>query len=131
LLDVLGDVTMNGTVVLNNSIFWQQKLPLESLLQEVHKLQHKPALLLQLTSKANTPARVLIDSFGTSNTAYPIIAGRNARGTVDAPTATQNNDILLRLLVTLMVPQDMHHLVMQESILWLLKIIQTQIVVLE
>jgi hypothetical protein len=40
---------------------------------------------------------VLIDSFGTSNTAYSIIAGRTARGTVDAPTATQNNDILLRI----------------------------------
>jgi hypothetical protein len=40
---------------------------------------------------------MLIDSFGTSNTAYSIIAGRAARGTVDAPTATQNNDILLRI----------------------------------
>jgi hypothetical protein len=53
--------------------------------------------LIQLTNKPNVPARVLIDSFGTSNTAYPIIAGRNARGTVDTPTPTQNNDILLRI----------------------------------
>jgi len=53
--------------------------------------------LIQLTGKANVPARVLIDSFGTSNTAYPIIAGRNARGTVVSPTPTQNNDILLRI----------------------------------
>ena len=52
---------------------------------------------MQLTGRANTPARVLIDSIGTSNTAYSIIAGRTARGTVDAPTATQNNDILLRI----------------------------------
>jgi hypothetical protein len=40
---------------------------------------------------------VLIDSIGTSNTSYSLIAGRTARGTVDAPTATQNNDILLRI----------------------------------
>jgi hypothetical protein len=40
---------------------------------------------------------VLIDSIGTSNTAYSLIAGRTARGTVDTPTATQNNDILLRI----------------------------------
>jgi hypothetical protein len=40
---------------------------------------------------------VLIDSFGTSNTVYSVIAGRAARGTVDAPTATQNNDVLLRI----------------------------------
>jgi hypothetical protein len=52
---------------------------------------------MQLTNKPNVPARVLIDSFGTSNSSYSIIAGRAARGTVDAPTATQNNDILLRI----------------------------------
>jgi hypothetical protein len=52
---------------------------------------------MQLTSKQNTPARVLIDSIGTSNTSYSIIAGRTARGTIGAPTATQNNDILLRI----------------------------------
>jgi len=39
----------------------------------------------------------LIYSFGTSNTAYPVIAGRHSRGTVTAPTPTQNNDILLRI----------------------------------
>jgi hypothetical protein len=50
-----------------------------------------------LTGKTNVPARVLIDSVGTSNTAYSLIAGRTARGTVGAPTATQNNDILLRI----------------------------------
>jgi len=51
--------------------------------------------LLQLTAQDGQPARVSIDAFGTD--AYPIITGRQARGTVNAPSATQNNDILLRV----------------------------------
>jgi len=50
--------------------------------------------LLQLTGQDNTPARVSIDSFGSAN--YGVIAGRQARGTVDSPSATLQNDTLLR-----------------------------------
>jgi hypothetical protein len=40
---------------------------------------------------------LIIDSFGVNqNTAYSIIAGRSARGTVDAPTASQSGDVLMR-----------------------------------
>jgi hypothetical protein len=97
LLDVLGDVTMNGTVVLANSNFGTTEAAFRITGAGSSQTPTQSGTLMQLTSKANTPARVLIDSFGTSNTAYPIIAGRNARGTVVAPTATQNNDILLRI----------------------------------
>jgi hypothetical protein len=96
-VDVVGNLTTNGTVVLANSNFGTTEAAFRITGAGSSQTPTQSGTLMQLTSKANTPARVLIDSFGISNTAYPIIAGRNARGTVDAPTATQNNDILLRI----------------------------------
>jgi hypothetical protein len=51
--------------------------------------------MLQITGKENLPTRVVLDSFGANT--YGLLAGRSARGTASAPTATQNNDVLLRL----------------------------------
>jgi hypothetical protein len=53
--------------------------------------------MMHVTGKANTPARIIYDSFSTDGSAYSLIAGRTARGTVVSPTATQNNDILMRI----------------------------------
>jgi hypothetical protein len=92
-----GAVTVNSTMVLANTTFSASEAAFRITAAGSSQTPTQAGTLMQLTSKANTPARVLIDSFGTSNTAYPIIAGRNARGTVNTPTATQNNDILLRI----------------------------------
>ena len=51
--------------------------------------------MLQITGQNGISSRVSIDSFGTG--AYPVIAGRAARGTVQEPTATKAKDILFRL----------------------------------
>jgi hypothetical protein len=51
--------------------------------------------MLQITGKENLPTRLVLDSFGVNT--YGLLAGRSARGTAAAPTATQNNDVLLRL----------------------------------
>jgi hypothetical protein len=51
--------------------------------------------MLQVTGQDNVSARVSIDSFGSN--AYPLIAGRAARGNVLVPTQIKNNDILLRI----------------------------------
>ena len=51
--------------------------------------------MLQVTGKANTVTRVVFDSFGQNT--YPVLVGRMARGSVTAPSATQNNDILMRI----------------------------------
>jgi len=51
--------------------------------------------LLQATAQNGQPARISIDSFGTGT--YGSIATRAARGTVDTPLPTANNDTLLRL----------------------------------
>jgi hypothetical protein len=95
-----GNVTMNGTVVLANSNFSATEAAFRITASGNSQTPTQAGTLMQLTNKPNVPARVLIDSFGTSNTAYSIIAGRAARGTVDAPAPTQNNDILLRIAGT-------------------------------
>ena len=96
-LNILNNLTVNGTFVLANTNFAATEAAFRITGAGSSQTPTQSGTLMQLTSKQNTPARVLIDSIGTSNTAYSIIAGRTARGTVDAPTATQNNDILLRI----------------------------------
>jgi hypothetical protein len=95
--NVSGDLTANGTLVLANSNFSASEAAFRITAAGSSQTPTQAGTLMQLTNKPNVPARVLIDSFGTSNSSYSIIAGRAARGTVDAPTATQNNDILLRI----------------------------------
>ena len=51
--------------------------------------------MLQITGQNGVSSRVSIDSFGTN--AYPLIAGRAARGTVQTPTAIKANDLLFRI----------------------------------
>ena len=96
-LGVTGAVSMNAQLVLSNVNFSATEAVFRITAAESSQPVTQDGTLMQLTGKANTPARVLVDSFSISNTAYPIIAGRNARGTVNTPTATQNNDILLRI----------------------------------
>jgi len=96
-LNILNNLTVNGTVVLANTNFVTTEAAFRITGTGSSQTPTQSGTLMQLTSKQNTPARVLIDSIGTSNAAYSIIAGRTARGTVGAPTATQNNDILLRI----------------------------------
>jgi hypothetical protein len=96
-LNILNNLTVNGTVILANTNFATTEAAFRITATGSSQTPTQAGTLMQLTGKANVPTRMLIDSFGTSNTAYSIIAGRSARGTVDTPTATQNNDILLRI----------------------------------
>jgi len=96
-LNISNNLTVNGNIVLANTNFGTTEAAFRITGTGSSQTPTQEGTLMQLTSKQNTPARVLIDSVGTSNTSYSIIAGRTARGTVGAPTATQNNDILLRI----------------------------------
>jgi hypothetical protein len=96
-LNISNNLTVNGNIVLANSNFSATEAAFRITASGSSQTPTQDGTLMQLTSKQNTPARVLIDSIGTSNTAYSLIAGRTARGTIGAPTATQNNDILLRI----------------------------------
>lgn len=51
--------------------------------------------MIHVTGKANTPTRIVSDSFGTN--AYAIFAGRTGRGTAETPTAVANNDVVMRI----------------------------------
>jgi hypothetical protein len=92
-----GAVTVNSTMVLANSNFSATEAAFRITAAGSSQIPTQSGTMMQITGKANTPTRILVDSFGTSNAAYSIIAGRSARGTVSAPTPTQNNDILLRI----------------------------------
>ena len=97
-LNILNNLTVNGTIVLANTNFATTEAAFRITAAGSSQTPTQAGTLIQLTGKANTPTRMLLDSFGaTQNTAYSIIAGRSARGTVNIPTATQNNDILLRI----------------------------------
>ena len=55
--------------------------------------------LLQMTAQDGQSARLSMDTFGGTTNTYGLIAGRAARGTVTAPTATQSGDTLFRISV--------------------------------
>jgi hypothetical protein len=55
--------------------------------------------LLQMTAQDGQSARLSMDTFGGTTNTYALLAGRAARGTVDAPTATQSGDTLFRISV--------------------------------
>ena len=54
-----------------------------------------PGYMLQITGYANTPTRIVTDSYGANT--YPAYIGRAARGSANAPLSTANGDVLLRL----------------------------------
>jgi hypothetical protein len=97
-LNVSGIVNMNAQVVITNTTFPSTQSAMTISATANVQTPSQAGTLLHLSSKANTAGRFIIDSFGVNqNTAYSLIAGRSARGTVDAPTASQTGDILMRL----------------------------------
>lgn len=94
---ISGDGFVNGTFVLANSTFGATESALTIKATETVQPTSQSGTMLRISGKANTPSRVIIDSFSTDGSAYGLIAARTSRGTVVSPTATQNNDILLRM----------------------------------
>jgi hypothetical protein len=94
---ISGDGFVNGTFTLANSTFGATESALTIKATATVQTPSQAGTMMHITGKANTPARIIYDSFSTDGSAYSLIAGRTARGTVASPTATQNNDILMRL----------------------------------
>ncbi len=92
-----GDGFVNGTFTLANSTFGATEAAMTIKATATTQTLSQSGTMLHITGKANTPSRIIFDSFSTDGSAYGIVAGRTARGTVVSPTATQNNDILMRL----------------------------------
>jgi hypothetical protein len=94
---ISGDGFVNGTFTMANSNFGATESALTIKATATVQTPSQSGTMLHISGKANTPSRVIVDSFSTTGSAYGIIAGRTARGTVASPTATQNNDILMRV----------------------------------
>ena len=92
-----GGVTVNSTLVLANSNFSASEAALTIRATATTQTLSQNGTMLHITGKANTPSRIIFDAFSSDGSAYGIVAGRTARGTVESPTATQNNDVLMRL----------------------------------
>jgi hypothetical protein len=61
-----------------------------------YKPVRNPGGMLHITGNANTTTRVTLDNFGSGNTTVQLI-GRSGRGTANAATASQANDVLFRI----------------------------------
>jgi hypothetical protein len=96
-LSSAGNMTVNGTMVLANSNFGSTEAALTIKATATTQTPSNPGYMLHISGKANTPSRIVFDSFSTDGSAYGLVAGRTARGTVVSPTATQNNDVLMRM----------------------------------
>jgi hypothetical protein len=93
---ISGDGFVNGTFTLANSTFGATESAMTITASGTVQTVSQAGTMLHITGKANTPSRIIFDSFSTDGSAYSIVAGRTARGTVVSPTATQNNDVLMR-----------------------------------
>ena len=94
---ISGDGFVNGTFTLANSTFGATESAMTIAATSTVQIPSQSGTMLHISGKPNTPSRIIFDSFSTDGSAYGIVAGRTARGTVTSPTATQNNDILMRL----------------------------------
>lgn len=90
-------LTTNGTFVLANSNFSATEAAL-TITASGFPPPVPPAndgYLIHMSGKQNVSSRIVADSYGANT--YVVYAGRSARGTIAAPTAVANNDVLFRI----------------------------------
>ena len=93
-------MTMNGTVIMQNSNFASNvsAVRIDASNNGVAAVTTASGTMLQLSGKDGGYAtRMIIDNYNFGNTsAYPLIAGRTARGNSSNPTPVLAGDILIR-----------------------------------
>ena len=97
-LTITGNLLTQGTVSLNNSSF-NANSPFIKITASNNFTTVAPSntnYMLQITGKANSVTRVVLDSFGQNT--YPVVIGRMGRGSADLPTATANGDVMMRIV---------------------------------
>jgi len=92
-----GNMTVNGTIVMANSNFSATEAALTIKATANVALPSNDGYMLHISGKQNTASRIVFDSYSVTGNAYSVIAGRTARGTVDAPLPVANGDILMRV----------------------------------
>jgi hypothetical protein len=96
-INVTGNLVTNGTFIdFNNTTFDANT----ALVQITGTTAAFPAsntnYMLQITGKANTVTRLVLDSFGQNT--YPVVVGRMGRGSSLLPAAVANNDVMMRIV---------------------------------
>jgi len=96
-INVTGNLVTNGTLIdFNNSTFDPNVAFVQITAANTAYPASNTNYLLQLTGKANTVSRIVVDSFGQNT--YPVLVGRMGRGSSAAPAASANNDVLMRIV---------------------------------
>ena len=104
-----GDLTVTGNLI-SRSIstsnlvsFIGSSTPSSNALVEIvgsaggtQQAPSQDGYMIHVTGKANVATRMVLDAFGVSNN-YVVVAGRSGHGTAAVPTATQNNDTIMRI----------------------------------
>lgn len=98
-LTVTGNVvSQNGYVQFNNSTFNTSNAFIQITASNNFSVvaPSNTNYMMQITGKANSVTRVVIDSFGQNT--YPLVAGRMGRGSAGVPAAVQANDVMMRIV---------------------------------
>jgi hypothetical protein len=92
-----GNMTVNGTMVLANSNFSPTEAALTIKATANVATPSNDGYMLHISGKQNVASRIVFDSYSVTGNAYAVVAGRTARGTVDAPLPVANGDVLMRV----------------------------------
>ena len=96
-LSSAGNMTVNGTMVLANSNFSASESAITIKATANVATPSNDGYMLHISGKQNTASRIVFDSYSVTGNAYAVVAGRTARGTVDAPLPVANGDVLMRV----------------------------------
>ena len=91
-------LSMTGTVTMNTNTFatTSSALRLNGSQNFAAQQTTQSGTMLQVIGLANTPTRIITDSYSNTGNAYSVWAGRHARGAAASPTASQSGDVLAR-----------------------------------
>jgi len=91
-------LSMTGIVTMNTNTFatTTSALRLNGSQNFAAQQTTQSGTMLQVIGLANTPTRIITDSYSNTGNAYSLWAGRHARGTAASPTASQSGDVLAR-----------------------------------
>ncbi len=92
-----GNMRVNGTIVMANSNFSATEAALTIKATANVATPSNDGYMLHISGKQNVASRIVFDSYSVTGNAYAVVAGRTARGTVDAPLPVANGDVLMRV----------------------------------
>jgi len=98
-LTMNGSISLiGGTVTVNNNTFGPtvSAMRIDGSAGFAAQATSQSGTMMQVIGLANTPNRIIVDSYSVSGNAYSLIAGRHARGNAAAPIASQSGDVLSR-----------------------------------